>query len=126
MVGEKAEVYSNILESLAQMEVSTKHAFESHVGFPSTKEQEKAESERLLKSRDHIEKITNMGAFVISKDAHERLVVLKRELEESKGKAHLGQAIDSDWGAVRKAIQAIRKCAEQDLKRDSCWKFWKF
>ena len=120
----KAEVYSNIVETLAQMEVSTKHAFERLVGFPGTEEQEKAEYERLRKSRDRIEKITNMGAFIISETAHKRLAVLKHELEESKEKADVGRAIDSDWGAIREAIKELRKCAKQDLAPDPWWKFW--
>ena len=122
----KSEVYSNILESLAQMEGSTKHSFYSDVvGLPSTEEQDQAKAKFYRESSDRIEKITNMGAFIISKSAHEHLAILSHKLEGSKGKADWANAIDDNWGAIREAIQEIRKCAEQDLKLDSWWKFWK-
>ena len=118
----QAEVYSEILASLAHMQVSSEYEFDSSVGFPSTEEQKKIQSERWRKSKARIEQITNIGAFIISETVHEHLVVLQKKLEANKEKTDWHLVIESELTAVRKAIKAIRECAKRELKRDPWWK----
>ena len=114
----QAEVYSAILESLSHM----KHYIDDYLRREETHESIPAERRELLfrrwrDSKDRIEQVTHVGAFIISDDAEAHLKTLRRELDAAdKGDNDWYGTAGREWDALDKCIKAIRECAREDLR----------
>ena len=119
----QAEVYSEILEALSDLQISNDDDYRRWSG-ESDEPKGKTQKERHKEANERIRKISTIGVFIVSQEVQDHLSALRK-----------GVAIGSETDVVKllarrsneyqKAIKEISKCARRDLELDHCWwKLW--
>jgi predicted CopG family antitoxin len=126
----KADLYSNLLERLYDIRKSNSKWLDDYYTNDALSEAEKerhdAEEKLLLernkKAEDEVEKLTHIGAFLISEEVHQDLNTFKKaerealaNYEKEKGGGNPLELQASIEKAVAKCIESIREHAKDDL-----------
>ena len=120
----QAEVYSRVLESLSHWKLFTEeimNEFETREGI--SEERKTLLFKRRSESKDRIDQVTHIGAFIVSGAVGEQLHALRKELRAAdKNDGDWYGTMEREWDALTKCIESVRKCARRELKRDSWWR----
>jgi hypothetical protein len=112
----KDEAYTSIIDALSDLVSYYDAVYDEALGIRKISDQRRKEMNDISKERHAaLRKVTNIGAFVISKDAE---LVLKQYWQEPKEKHDPNDwmwEIENDYAKAKTALEELVKCAKKDL-----------
>ena len=123
----QAEVYSEILQALADMKIANDEWYEEEISQALPEKRSELLNKRWGEAKDRITRVASIGTFVISDAIAGHLRTLQIRMDEIKREVNEGGVIldarASEAQALELAIDAIKRDAAKDLRRDSWWKW---
>ena len=72
-------------------------------------------SDAFEKSKQEIERLTDIGSFLIADDAVTALKEFSKRLDSSRNANSFFEYLDASWGLTNKCLDTIRVIAKNDL-----------
>lgn len=113
----KAEAYSRIIEVLHNAKAfAASHIEAEEKGRELPEEQDEALRRRSKVAFDEILKVSDIGAFLLSDDAIERLRLFQKKTEEASSEETWFEYLEKEWSATDKCLKDLIQIAKRDLK----------
>lgn len=113
----KVEAYERVIEALHHSKAfSDAHLNASHEGRELSEERDKDLRKRSAQAHIEIEKATDMGAFLLSDEAHERLKKYRKDTTEASDTPHWEVYLQGDLVATESCLADLIKIAKKDLR----------
>lgn len=113
----KVEAYERIIEALHHSKAfSDAHLNAKYEGRKLPEEYDKDLRVRSSQAHVEIEKATDIGAFLLSDEAHERLKKYREEAKEASKTPHWEEYLEGDLMATESCLADLIKIAKKDLR----------
>ncbi len=112
----KAETYSKVVEALYQSRRWTdRHLSEVYGEHEMTEEHKKELLAAAQAASLEIERVSTVGAFLLSEKAMSRLAQYKKDEKHASNTMSWGEHLERDWEAVSTCLTDIIEIAKEDL-----------
>ena len=120
----KAETYASIFDAMDALIEEVDQLYDeeiSHNTVVITPEYRTKLAVAAGEARRQIRRASRIGAFLLSDDAEGTLVILLNNLEHAKQAKSYFDHLDSNYGALKNALDVLKRQAKTDLGIDSPW-----
>ena len=123
----KAEAYAKVIEALYQSKRFTDRHLEEAYGERELSEEYKKELLQAAKvASAEIDRVANIGAFLLSEKAMERIAKYKKDEKHATDTRDWHEHLDREWGAISSCLTDMVAIAKEDLEvKPVQWPWWR-
>lgn len=113
----KADAYSRVIEALHNSKAfADQHLEAGYQGRELPEDRDKELRSRVRAAQDEIRKAMDVGAFLLSEDALNRLKQYEKGAEDASGQKSWYEYLEADWAATDKCLKDMIEIAKNDLR----------
>jgi len=113
----KADAYSKVIEALHNSKTSADHFLVAEIrGLKLPEDRDEEMRSRMRAAKDEILKAMDVGSFVLSKEALDRLRQYKRDTDEALKQNSLFEYLETNVTAAERCLNDIIEISKRDLR----------